>query len=162
MDDAGCEVSLVWQDFSVESGEDVMTKLLKALMCVIVVSMFAGCVSMSSSIPTAYVPLEDVKTSATYDVIGPAKGTSSGGFLFGFIPVGVEQKMGTIGGGSMQEMRFYTPVQRAAIYAAIESVPTADAMIAPRFDTVTKNYIIYAEQTVTVKGKAIRYNASGK
>lgn len=47
-------------------------------------------------------------------------------------------------------------------YNAIESVPTADALLAPRFASKMSNSIVYVEETVTVKGKAIRYNVSAK
>lgn len=60
------------------------------LCCLGVILLVAGCTSMTNSLPSASVPLEKLKTDATYDVIGPATGTASGGTLFGFIPVGGE------------------------------------------------------------------------
>jgi hypothetical protein len=98
-----------------------------------------------------------MNTSATYDIIGDAKGTATGASLFGIIPIGGERKVGSIGG-----VMVFDPVEQAAIYNAIESVPTADSLMWPRFQVETKNYIVYVEKTVTVKGKAIRFNTSGK
>lgn len=103
------------------------------------------------------VPLEELKTSATYDVLGEATGTSSGGKLFGLFRLGGERKVGQLSGSFL-----VNPVESAAVYNAIESVPTADALIAPRWSKEVSNYIIYMSETVTVKGKAIRYNTSAK
>lgn len=119
----------------------------------------SGCMSMSKVAPTSGVPLEALKTTATYDVLQDTEGTSTGAVLFGFIPIGVENKNGVIATGVPTVM---DPVSRAAVYNAIEAVPTADAMLAPRWNKIVKNYFIYKELTVTVKGKAIRYNPSAK
>ena len=128
------------------------TVLLSAMLVV-----FAGCTSYSSVLPRSTVPLENLATTATYDVIGPAQGTSSGVLLFGFIPVGVEKKCGVVAGSRP----ILNPVLRAAIYNAIESVPDADALLAPRWHIESKDYFIYRELTATVKGKAVRFNISG-
>jgi len=117
------------------------------------IAAMAGCSASSAQIPEARVGLSPLSTTASYEIIGDAVGTSSGGRLFFFIPVGTENKTGLIGSG----VGTLNPVQSAAVYNAIESVPTADALLAPRFSAVSKNYLIYSEQTVTVKGKAIRY-----
>ncbi len=117
-----------------------------------------GCITASNSASRGEIPLAALSTTATYDVIGDAVGTSSGAMLFGIIPIGCENKIGQIGGGAP----ILNPVVGAAVYNAIESVPTADALLATRVSTKSKNYIIYKEDTVTVKGKAIRYNGSAK
>lgn len=134
--------------------------LKRSILAVVAVAFLvsvAGCTSMSNTIPGRQPGLEELSTEATYDVIGPTEGTSSGGRLFWFIPIGMENKAGNIGG---RIIPFPNPVLAAATYNAIENVPGADAMIAPRYNIVTKNYFIYKEQTVTIKGKAIRYNTS--
>ena len=71
------------------------------------------------------------------------------------IPVGMERKSGTVVFGPMRGIQ--NPVMAAAVYNAIESVPDADALLAPRWECVKKNYVVYSEATYTVKGKAIRY-----
>jgi hypothetical protein len=116
----------------------------------------AGCVSKSSSIPNVGTPDIPFSTTATVDVLGPAQGISSGGVLFGFIPIGCEKKSGSAG------MYNPDPVARAAIYNAIESVKGADALIAPRYKKDVTSYIIYKKTTVAVKGKAVRYNTNAK
>lgn len=127
-----------------------------------VFTLFAltGCTMMQTSIPGIGAPLGDLKTQATYDVIGPAKGTATGATLFGIIPIGGEKNFGTIATGGFQ--RYVDPVVANATYNAIASVPTADAIIAPRWSTKIDNYIIYQERTVTLEGKAVRLNPNAK
>lgn len=127
-------------------------------LCVTVISAIAltGCTSFRSSVPEASLGL-GMNTTATYDVLGDARGTATGATLFGFIPIGGERKAGAVGG-----MMLMGPVEQAAVYNAIESVPNADSLVWPRFHIETSNYIIYSERTVTVKGKAIRFNPSAK
>ena len=130
------------------------------LFLVLALSLFVatGC-TMHSNVMPGVAPLLDIKTAATYDVLGPAEGTASGGLIFGIIPVGGEKKAGSIAGSGFMML---SPVQSAALYNAIEAVPTADALLSPRWNIVTKNYVVYQDVTVTVKGKAIRYNTSVK
>ena len=116
-----------------------------------------GCSSFSNSIAQKDIGLDCLRTTATYDIIGDATGTATGGKLFGFISIGGEDKYGQMG-----NMILVSPVERAAVYNAIESVPTADALMAPRFSSKRSYYIVYSEESVTVKGKAIRYNVSAK
>ena len=116
----------------------------------------AGCVSKSASIPDVGTPDIPFSTTATVDVLGPAQGISSGGILFGFIPIGCEKKSGSTGGYNSD------PVAKAAVYNAIESVPGADALISPRYKANITNYIVYKKKTVAVQGKAIRYNTNVK
>ena len=128
-----------------------------SLAIVCAMAGLTGCVTHYNSAPYGSVPLEELKTTATYDVIGDAKGTATGGRLFGFIPIGGEGNFGQVG-----NMIQLSPVARSAVYNAIESVPTADALLAPRYVRKISNYIVYTEETITVKGKAIRYNVSAK
>lgn len=130
------------------------------VLLLLAVAMSAGCSMSSNSIPQGFIaPIElrNMSTNSSYEIIGPAEGTSTGGFLFGFIPVGMEKKFGSIG---PRINPFQNPVQAAAVYNAIESVPDADLIIAPRFSTVSRNYLVYREDTVTVKGKAVRFVGS--
>lgn len=134
-----------------------MKKACFSMAVVCAMAGLTGCVTHMNSVPSGAVPLEELKTTATYDVIGDATGTATGGKLFGLIPIGGENKFGQVGG-----MIQFNPVAQAAIYNAIESVPTADALLAPRYVRKVSNYVVYCEETVTVKGKAIRYNVSAK
>ena len=127
------------------------------VLLLLAVAMSAGCSTVGNSIPQGYVgalQLGNMSTNSSYEILGPAEGTSTGGRLFGFIPIGMERKVGNIG---PRINPFQNPVQAAAVYNAIESVPDADLIIAARFSTVSKNYLIYREDTVTVKGKAVRF-----
>jgi len=121
-----------------------------------VVALLSGCTSMANSAPGADLHLREMKTSDTYHIIGPTTGTSTGGYLFGFIPVGMERKSGQVAFGTFP-VGGINPVVRAAVYNAIDAIPEADALIVPRWESLKKNYIVYSELTVTVKGKAIRY-----
>jgi len=116
-------------------------------------SFMTGCMSQSTGLPGA-LPLGDIRTTATYEVLGPATGSSSGMTCLGFIPFGGEAKRGSIGGGSLM----MKPVEAAAVYNAIESVPGADAIISPRWMTHRENYILFSKDKAIVRGKAIRIN----
>lgn len=133
-----------------------MHKLLSLSVMAAAAVSLTGCISYRNSAPQGNLEL-GINTTATYDVIGDAKGTATGATLFGFIPIGGENKAGSIG-----SMMTFDPVAQNAIYNAIESCPTADSLMWPRFQIETANYIVYAERTVTVKGKAIRFNPSAK
>jgi hypothetical protein len=127
-----------------------------------VLLVMTGCTIMQASIPGVGAPLDGLKTQATYDVIGPAKGTATGITLFGFIPLWgwFEVKSGTIASEGFQ--RPVVGLAANATYNAIASVPTADTIIAPRWIAKTDNYIIYQKRTVTLEGKAVRLNQSVK
>ncbi len=134
-----------------------MRGALSAVLLSAMLVVFVGCTTYSNVAPRYTVPLDNLATTATYDVIGPALGTSSGGLLFGFIPVGTEKKSGVVA----DSRPILNPVLRAAIYNAIESVLGADALLAPQWSIESKNYFIYSDVTATVKGKAVRFNISG-
>lgn len=136
-----------------------MKNLLLSFLFVLVVCA-TGCTTRSSNVPLQQMggmnlELGAIETDATYDILGPAEGTATFAYLFGFIKIGGENKSGTIGAN----LPLRGP-EGAAIYSAIESIPDADAIIAPRRHAISKNYLIYRELTVSVKGKAIRFNVS--
>ena len=132
---------------------------LSAVLGLIVMS--SGCKSMKAIVPGEGLPLADIKTTATYDVIGPATGTASGQIILGFIALGVPNEAGAIATGTPAIC--LDPIKNAATYKAIESVVDADALVAPRWHIeTTDNWIVYKKVTATVKGKAIRYNPSVK
>jgi len=132
--------------------------MLVRVFGVIVILAAAGCASMQNSVQRIQPPLGELETTATYDILGDTKGSAHGSFLLWFIPLEMDSKIGIAGYESMG----YSPVQKAAMYNAIEAVPGADAIIAPRWRFYRKNYLVYCEETVTVKGKAIRYNPSAE
>ena len=145
----------------------------------VALAVCAGCVGYRSSAPGVCMPLRNAKTTASFDVIGNAEGSASGGTLFGFIAIGGERKSGRLGSIPSDEkvvssvffpplLRYWwkmssssmDPVEQTALYNAIESVPSADMLLMPRTHVESSNYIVYSEKTVTVKGKAIRLNKS--
>jgi len=153
----------------------------------VAMAVCAGCVGYRSSAPGTCMPLRNAKTTASFDVLGNAEGSASGGTLFGFIGIGGERKSGRLGSIPSDEKRLdgkkvvssvffpplllywwktssssMDPVEQTALYNAIESVPSADMLLLPRYHVERSNYIVYSEKTVTVKGKAIRLNKSAK
>ncbi len=132
--------------------------VLSALVACVTVS--AGCMSSAKVAPGVGFPLGAMSTTATYDVLGDTEGSSTGGILFGIFPIGCEKKSGCIATGSAMPAFPPKPVEDAAVYNAIEAVPGADALFAPRFNIEQTNYIVYKKKTVNVKGKAIRINSS--
>ncbi|MEI8206151.1 MAG: hypothetical protein WCG03_04675 [Kiritimatiellales bacterium] len=116
---------------------------------------------MKAVAPGGELPLEKLKTTATYDVIGPATGSASATIILGFIALGVPNEVGAIATGTPSIS--LDPVKNAATYKAIESVANADALVAPRWHIeTTDDWVVYKKVTATVKGKAIRYNPSVK
>jgi hypothetical protein len=134
-----------------------------------------GCRTQGNTAPMAFPSLQSFTTSANYDVLQRAEGSSEGGTILFFIPVGLEDKVGQgeaveAGGGNpfLEFINFLTlglfefdpngRVKRAALYNAIEAQPGADAILLPRYNTERTNYILYQHIKATVKGKAIRFN----
>ena len=143
------------------------TRLLGVVAASAMVGLLSGCTSLRSSVPEiSEVPMAKIHTTATYDIIGDAVGTTSGTYILGCIPVGIEHKTGfIIDGRSRTDRRLavlHTRIESVAIYNAIESVPGADAIIAPRWHVETVRHLFHKTITATVKGKAVRYNVSAK
>ena len=154
-----------------------MKKTVGIVVLLLCVTASMGCIFKGNSLPAQGSELQmAMDTTATYDVIGPAEGEYTRGYLFSLIPLKdwFSTSQGTIvapmpsppspyGIFSVFGMLFSGCFEKAwAIYNAIESVPDADAIMAPRYHTTSSNYILYREVTVKVKGKAIRFNASSK
>ena len=140
----------------------MLRRLMVLSALVACLSVFTGCMSSAKVAPGVVFPLGEMSTTATYDVLGDTQGESSGGILFGFIPLGCESKCGTIAFGATMPAFPPTPVKDAAVYNAIEAVAGADALFAPRFNIEQTSYIVYKTKTVHVKGKAIRINPSAR
>ncbi|MDX9794744.1 MAG: hypothetical protein RBU24_14650, partial [Kiritimatiellia bacterium] len=86
---------------------------ITALIMVNGALLLGGCASFSNKIAQQDIPLEMLRTTATYDIIGDATGTATGGKLFGFISIGGEEKYGQLG-----NMILVSPVEKAAVYNA--------------------------------------------
>jgi hypothetical protein len=144
----------------------------RAILVVILVfsAAGAGCGTVRyDHAPGRGLPLDPLKTTATYEIIGPTEGSSGGtSFLGGLFKSGFEDKCGDWG----QEFRgsglggFWSGAKgmalNAAQYNAIENLPEADALLSPRWTIEETNYFLYSTVKATVKGKGIRYNQAAK
>jgi len=94
-----------------------------------------------------------------YEILGEAQGEASISYVFFFFPIGAKPEMGIL----------YNPqiaapfgsatgqVKGMALYNAIESVPGADMIIVPRYESTVKGFPpLYWTTTVKVKGKGIK------
>lgn len=152
---------------------------MKAVLTMVAAAtlVLGGCRSAANSAPYAAVPLEELKTTGTYDVLNTTEGSSSGGVLLFFFPIGFEDKRGQSmeTGGSANPLvsvfesvaSVFMPdaegrVRSAALYNAIEAQAGADAILAPRYETETTNYIIYTHVTAKCRGKGLRYNVTAR
>jgi len=133
------------------------TKII--LVSTVLIGLMSGCSLNKSSVSGGTPGLSPMTSCVKYEIIGDAMGEDSGAVLFGFIDLDEDDKVGQVAGEGWPGSSFIDdPSRDTAIYNAIESVPGADAIMAPRF-TRTRNGIfgIYITETVSVKGKAIRY-----
>lgn len=128
--------------------------MIRLLVLSLVALLGAGCASTHVAVPGG-TPLGGMATSASYDVVSDAEGNAEGTVILGFIYLGDDER-GSIGFGG--PISLVDPVESAAVYDAIASVPGADAVIAPRFVNESTNYILWRTQRSTVKAKAIRIN----
>jgi len=106
--------------------------------------------------------LQPMASCAKYEIIGDATGTASGSTLLMLFNIGGDNSTGSVVTSSaVPRIGVVDPVNASAIYHAIESVPGADAIMAPRY-TVAQNGIpfIFSARTVTVKGKAVKYSSA--
>ena len=133
-------------------------KRYAAVMSVTAIALLTGCGTFTyDRVPTGNV-LGTLNSTANYDVIGDAKGTAKGTTCCGFIPWdSSDQKHGIIG---QEAPLVRDPVMSEAYYNAIQSVPTADALMTPRYEKTVVNNFFTQDITVTVKAKAIRVNNS--
>jgi hypothetical protein len=138
---------------------------IRSFASLLLVFAVCGCKAMHQEAPSYPPPMEGMKTTATYDVLGATEGSSEGGYILYFIPLGHERKIGAIhsqgeGVGGFWLFSGLNPVQKAALYNAIEAAPGADSMLAPRWDMTITDYFIYQHVTAHCRGKAVRYNPS--
>ncbi len=127
---------------------------------------FAGCAYWGNQRPgSGYggLSFETLKRGKDYKILADTEGKSCGALLFGFLNIGGEAKNGAISGGGAAGgnplaalLAKKNPVEAAAIYNAIETVPDADLFLPTRSNWDGTNYYIYNEVCYTVKGKAIR------
>ena len=93
-----------------------------------------------------------------YEILGEAQGEASVSYVFFFFPIGARPEMGVLY-NPLNMSPFSAavgPVRGMALYNAIESVPGADIIIAPRYESTVKGFPpFYWTTTVKVRGKAV-------
>ncbi len=143
-----------------------MRKIYSVLFVCLSAALLSGCTSMSTRLPRADAGSVPQNADFSTEIIGEAEGESSGMRILFIFSIGVERKHGEIekdhstlvmGDMPSERFRLRDRVEAAAVYNAIESVPEADALLAPRFSRTRRNYILFARETVTVTGKAVAY-----
>ncbi len=132
-----------------------MNNALRNVLSLSLLALLAvGCASTHVAVPGG-TPLGGMSTGASYDVVGDAEGTASGTVILGLFTLGDVNRRGSTGGGAIG---LPDPIEQAAVYNAIASVPGADALIAPRYHNDVTSYFLWKNQTSTVRGKAVRIN----
>lgn len=146
-----------------------------ALAAAIGALTLTGCMSAGNTVPARTLHLDTIETTATYDVLQRVEGTSSGTTLLYLIPIGFEDKRGQEHAASNDGMNplvsvadflfgwffEFAPSERArsaALYNAIESHESADAILAPRYNTETTDFLLFQRVKASARGKAVRYN----
>jgi hypothetical protein len=104
------------------------------VLSLLLLGFAAGCVHIPGGIAPSTMPTEGRK----YQVLGPAKATSSAVYLFGFLPVS--------GSSSLREAK------EAAIRRH-----NADALIDVTAEAYSQYWILFSKQTIMVEGTAIRF-----
>ena len=115
---------------------------------------FSGCATKMSTIAQVHPSLSNTNTK--YKILTKTEGTAECMQIF-FIEVGE-----TACGGGILSMLFKPneplPVEIEAMTRAVDSIPDADAMLAPRFTVESKQFFLFFQKKrVTVKGKAIEF-----
>lgn len=133
-----------------------MRKISALFVMVALMSVTFGCQSMANGAPGA-MPLGDIATGATYDVIGPVEGSAEGWVIFGIFALGVPNQGAIAAGGGGGLPGLGDPVKAAAEFDAIQSTD-ADCLLAPRHHSDITNYFIAKKQKTRVWGKAAKIN----
>lgn len=121
------------------------------LLALYAVTLLGGCLGRTAPrMPMGVLQFEPLKKTE-YQILADAEGTATVGHFLIF-PFGDWKLSGSVG----PDGRFASGATRAAMYKAIESVPGADALLAPRTKGKTIELLIFGTSTVTVKGKAIK------
>lgn len=136
-----------------------MDKIFKFAALGLVIAISSGCVSYNASQPSS--PIESaVKTDLKADVtVGEEiTGKSAVNILFGVLKIGGDSQFadgvaygGDSGGGLSGLLDPVSAVKSAAAYKAVKS-SGADLIIAPRYEVTQKDYFIFKQVDVTVKG----------
>ena len=133
-------------------------KGLKVLATILIAALMSGCATTLQMDRGTVYTVANLERDQ-YEILGEAQGEASITYVFFFIPIGAKPEMGIL----------YNPqiaipfgsatgqVKGMALYEAIESVPGADMIIVPRYESKLKGFPpFYWTTTVKVKGKAVK------
>lgn len=123
--------------------------------------LLGGCASESAGIPglalTQDLRMEQLHRK-DYSLLGPVSGSGCSTYV-GLWPIPIFWISTDSGRGEIFGLDTRNSAEQAAIYQAIESMPGADALIAPRFHEETEGvFVWYKHRCVKVAGKAIALN----
>lgn len=111
-----------------------MKALSSVAVSLLLLGLAAGCAHVPGGIAPSTLPID----GRDYQVLGPAKATSSAVYLFGFLPVS--------GSSSLRDAK------EAAIRGK-----GADALIDVTAEAYSQYWILFSKQTIMVEGTAIRF-----
>lgn len=145
-----------------------MTRKVSIVFALLVSTLFvAGCAGKSLKVASTNLPAN----SSTAEYVGPAEASASttcigpiviGGGKTGSIGSGFGSGQGRQGGafamffGQVQSLfgGCKSKAKAAAKYNAIESVPNADMMMAPRVEQNWKSFLVFGKATAKISGDA--------
>ncbi|MBD2857748.1 hypothetical protein IB286_01930 [Spongiibacter sp. KMU-158] len=118
--------------------------------------LVSGCASQYSRMDTLSAPAVGAG-EADFRILARTEGSAECQKIL-FFEVGESP----CGGGIMSMLtggaNQVTPVEQKAMTRAIDSIPTADAMLAPRYSIEQTSFpLLFTKKRVTVSGKAVEY-----
>jgi len=130
---------------------------MKKTLAVVAVALlgFSGCSMRTSSMSNINPNLSNSKIK--YEIVGKAEGTASCVSILSIFEVGDASGcafpiINTLFGNS------YGAIEEVAMTRAIDSIPNADSMLAPRFTMSGFTFpLLFSKKTVTVRGKAVEF-----
>ena len=132
-----------------------MKKQIKMLASATLLIAFSGCSMKSSHMAIINPTLSN--TNVKYDILESTSGSAGCIAIFSFFEIG--ETSGCAFPFAKALFGIETDnIESVAMSKAIDGIPKADAMLAPRFTATGFTIpIIYNKKTITVKGKAIEF-----
>lgn len=137
----------------------VINKNVSVISIALGAILLSGCSSKEAISPTAYAEVS-TKQCAKYEILGNTEATVTDKKVLGIIDVdGEDDNSGSLEDTSVAWFDSADEAKQQALYKAIENVPEADALLAPRYHIEEdKVPLFYSKRKVTVRGKAIKYS----
>ncbi|MDA7816976.1 hypothetical protein N9A28_02175 [Sulfurimonas sp.] len=134
-----------------------MYKSIVSGVAVATMLVMSGCSSKVSSMPTI-APAELSVKEGTYKVLGQAQGTAECKVLLGMFNVGEASCPTILDSYASMLTGIEAPgVKSAAITRAVESYPTADAMVSPKVTIEKTSFVVIKTAKAVIKGKVVEY-----